>query len=50
MKNQNIKSDDSFINPFLKEENDNTEKEDESKDDFEYMDINIWEMYPSKNS
>ena len=49
IKNQNIKNDDSFINPFLKEENDsddtNIEKEEESEDDYEYMDINIWEMY-----
>ena len=49
LKNQNKTNDDSFINPFLKEENNSedndTEKEEESDEDFEYMNINIWEMY-----
>ena len=40
---------DNVVSFARKEENDsddtNTEKEDESEDDYEYMDINIWEMY-----
>ena len=51
LKNQNIPKDASFINPFLKEENNSDhsdsekEEETEEEDDHDYMDINIWEMY-----
>ena len=48
MINQN--DNENFFNPFFKEESDDTESEeeedgDEDKYDFEYMDMNIWEIY-----
>ena len=51
LKNQNQRTDDSFINPIVKddESDDNYNSEnyenDELEDDYEYMDLNIWEIY-----
>ena len=49
LKNQNIPNDDSFLNPFVKEEkkedNDNNIEKEEEEEDYEYMDIDIWEIY-----
>ena len=48
----NQKDDDSFLNPFLKDNSSESSEESEDDDDlyednydYEYMDMNIWEMY-----
>ena len=52
IKIQNLSNDDSFLNPFMKEEKktfeeDYEEEEDEDDEDeyYEYMNMNIWEIY-----
>ena len=48
LKNQNVTNDDSFMNPFMKEEKNEDEsdkEEEEFEEDYEYMDLNIWEIY-----
>ena len=52
IKIQNLSNDDSFLNPFMKEdkkifEEDYEEEEDEDNEDeyYEYMNMNIWEIY-----
>ena len=46
LRNQNTANDDSFISPFMKEEE--TDNENDNEEEYEYMDMmdmNIWEKY-----
>ena len=52
IKNQNKSKDDSFYNPFMKKESreiesdtDYDNEEEESEENIEHMDVNIWEVY-----
>ena len=56
LKIQNLSNDESFVNPFMKEEkksfeedyeDDEDEDEDEKDKYYEIMDMNIWEIYRS---
>ena len=52
LKNQKVSNDISFLNPFMKKENnenendtDEDDEEEEFEEENEYMDLNIWEIY-----